>query len=229
MRAADGTGLARTLRGEGPRLPETRADVALRLRIGLAISLWFFAVYALSDCLTGLRESHISVVLPLDDLIPFLPVLAPVYLSISPLLYLPLVVIDNALRLRVLAIGFAIEIALAGLVYLALPVEASPVPPGVHGLWFSALDSVNLEYNSLPSLHVALAITAAAASQDRLPPLGRPGLWIWTGLVVLSTLLVKQHFIADVVAGMALAGITIWVIIPGVERNLSRRSGTECL
>ena len=42
---------------------------------------------------------------------------------------------------------------------------------------------------------------------------------IWTALIVASTLLIKQHYIADLVFGLALAFGTAWLYIKLIVRK----------
>jgi membrane-associated phospholipid phosphatase len=197
------------------------APVGLRRRLGVMLTVWFFLVYGLSDHITAARTELVSVSLALDDRIPFVPEFSILYLSVSPLLYLPLLVLRDSEKLTALALAFAAQIAVAGMIYAAVPVEASTAPAGDHGIVFALIDWVNLDYNSLPSLHVALSVTAAWSVSLALDMRWRILLWVWTGLVVLSTLLTKQHTLADVAAGLCLAAATAWLLVPASERLIS--------
>jgi membrane-associated phospholipid phosphatase len=59
-------------------------------------------------------------------------------------------------------------------------------------------------YNDFPSLHTSLSTILAIHWVKVNRPLGIL-LGIWTALIVASTLLVKQHYIADMIFGLALA------------------------
>jgi membrane-associated phospholipid phosphatase len=59
-------------------------------------------------------------------------------------------------------------------------------------------------YNDFPSLHTSLSTILAIHWVKVNKPLGIV-ISIWTALIVASTLLVKQHYIADLVFGLALA------------------------
>jgi membrane-associated phospholipid phosphatase len=59
-------------------------------------------------------------------------------------------------------------------------------------------------YNDFPSLHTSLSTILAIHWVKVNRPLGIV-LSIWTALIVASTLLVKQHYIADMIFGLALA------------------------
>src|SRR6185295_3228886 len=94
---------------------------------------------------------------------------------------------------------------------------------------FGIADAINLERNYLPSLHVAFAFTAAAAFATRGGRAGAVLLFGWAIAVAASTLLTRQHFIVDVVAGIVLAFLcwrlaTQWArrpdVVSGVDVDL---------
>jgi membrane-associated phospholipid phosphatase len=59
-------------------------------------------------------------------------------------------------------------------------------------------------FNDFPSLHTSLSTILAIHWVRVNKPLGIV-LAIWTALIVASTLLIKQHYIVDVIFGLALA------------------------
>lgn len=199
----------------------------LKSGLGLAVTAWFAVVYVGCDQLTNGSTVLWQVRFTLDDAIPFVPHLAAVYLSISLLVYLPLLVIHETARLVAVALSFAFEIAVAGVVFLAFPAAANMSPPGDHGRLFQFLDLMNLTYNSLPSLHVAFAVSTALALHGMTARFWRAMLWAWTLLVAASTLLTKQHVIADAIAGAMLAILAMLVVCPMVQRIVARRVGEK--
>jgi membrane-associated phospholipid phosphatase len=75
--------------------------------------------------------------------------------------------------------------------------------------WVQSIDPPG---NVFPSLHVAFATGLALILRAHRPPVGTL-LLVMTGLLSLSTLITKQHFIADVLAGLLLgAGMAAWVL-----------------
>jgi membrane-associated phospholipid phosphatase len=79
-------------------------------------------------------------------------------------------------------------------------------PPyaGVSAAFLAAVQRIDPPGNVFPSLHVAhTTLLATLLLRDR-PVLGRIAVLMAT-LLALSTLTTKQHFLADVVAGYALA------------------------
>ena len=65
-------------------------------------------------------------------------------------------------------------------------------------------------FNDFPSLHTSMSTILAIHWVKLNKPLGIV-LSIWTALIVASTLLVKQHYIADMLFGLALAFAFSWL------------------
>jgi hypothetical protein len=149
-----------------------------------------------------------SLATPLDARLPFVPEAIFVYAAVYPLVLLPALLARDA-EFRRYARAYLAVIAAAHLCFVLVPVGAQGLrPPPPQGADLAAW-GVRLCYaldpplNLFPSLHLALA-TLAAASAARL---GRAA-----GALALAALLavgaaaclVKQHFAADVAAGIAL-------------------------
>ncbi len=149
---------------------------------------------------------------PLDDLIPFMPWLLAVYVSLWVYVSLPPVLQPDKKSLY--AFGWeAGGVALAGLgifyfwpTTLEAPAIAWEEHPG-----FEFLKTIDASGNACPSLHVAFAVFTAMRLNDTLREVGaRPGLraanWLWGAAIACSTLAIKQHVVIDVLAG-ALLGV----------------------
>ena len=185
-------------------------DWPWRLRTGAAVGLWFCFVYISSDWLTGLRAEEKalpSLLISADGLIPFWPQSAWIYITITPAMFLLVLAVRERSELKALAWTVAAEIAVAGLVYLVLPVAASRTPETNLPVMMRFADNLNLTYNSFPSLHVALSVTTALAMFS--PAHGKRNLILalWAAAVCASSLLTHQHTIADVAGGLVLAGL----------------------
>jgi membrane-associated phospholipid phosphatase len=66
-------------------------------------------------------------------------------------------------------------------------------------------------YNDFPSLHTSLSTIIAIHWWRVDRRIGVPAA-IWTALIVMSTVLIKQHYLADVAGGLVLAGVTSWLV-----------------
>ena len=88
-----------------------------------------------------------------------------------------------------------------------------PVPAGWLGPpWRQFLRS-DAPLNELPSLHVALLVIVAPAYLRATRGPVRVALLIWFGLIGVSPLLVHQHHLLDLLAGLAL-GLVCRRVIP---------------
>ena len=106
--------------------------------------------------------------------------------------------------------------------FLAWPTVA-PTPTVVPGSGFSVavlrvIYDSDIAYNCFPSLHVAQCFVAAFACQRVHRGVGAVSL-VWAVLVALSTLFTKQHYVVDVVGGIALAGLAHLLFLRGHARE----------
>lgn len=141
---------------------------------------------------------------PIDAFIPFSGWALIPYASLGPFLLLIAGGLDPA-RFRRLLRAALIAQAIAYTVFLLWPMMVGRPTTGDgaldrFALW--AIDVSDLPVNTVPSLHVAYAIVAAAA---------HPRWWsvLWALVIVLSVLPLRQHLVMDVLTGVVL-GLTAW-------------------
>lgn len=172
-----------------------------RMACGAAAVLAGSAGYLL---LNGLVPSRFDLTTPLDRAIPFLPWTFVIYMSVY---VLPLAAAwrsppEEYATLLVAAVPM---LAVSYLAFLVLPSDYPRPDASLAGSWEGAyrwLHATDGPANTFPSLHVA--VTVLAVRRARTWPDG--GRWVvWAGLIALSTLTTKQHYLADVLAGGALA------------------------
>jgi membrane-associated phospholipid phosphatase len=174
----------------------------------MTFALTFAVLYGLGSSLSAAVPWRVPLAMPLDSALPFWPGAAAIYLTIMPVLLLGPFVLRDLPSLLPLFATLVLETSIAFVFFILLPAD----PPAIHccqpslaGALFHVADTLNLERNYLPSLHVAFAFTAATAFAPRAGRLGTVLLYLWAGAVAASTLLTRQHFIVDVVGGMVLA------------------------
>ena len=191
---------------------------------------YFWSVYWLGNFVAthGARRFHVA--LPFEQLIPFVPWTAAIYLTITPLLLLAPFILRTPARLLPLFATLCAEVTIAGVIFCVFPVELSfpsHETSGIAGVLMEITRTITLQYNCVPSLHVALALTAAWA----YAPLGgrrwQVFIWGWAAAIVASTLLAHQHHIADLAAGVALTILAVICVPPRVEAWLRTRSSAE--
>jgi len=157
--------------------------------------------------------------LALDRAIPLEPAWMPVYISLWVFSFLPLVVVRGVARRGTILAYITTAIA-AYVGFLMFPASA-PRPDVVPGdgvlAWgLRTLYALDPPYNCFPSLHVAYSFLAAQSAYGAHRGFGVMAL-LWAVLVGISTLFIKQHYVADVVAG-ALLALAAYALVLGGRR-----------
>lgn len=174
----------------------------------------------------------------LDQAIPFIPQMAIFYIylfysfSILTMVYFGFIDYKKgyALGLSLIAIN-AVAIA----VYVVFPVSSYwyrqdlIAHPIVGSFWANQVYSVfqnDTSFNCFPSLHAAIATICAYAwvryAQIKPAKVTKAVAIVTVVIaagVVLSTLFIKQHYIADEVAGVALALVVGWLVLGKLWKN----------
>jgi membrane-associated phospholipid phosphatase len=165
-------------------------------------------VYGAASWASGFVPWSVHVALPVEPVGPLVPAAAVVYVSMGALLTLVPLVLRTWDAVRPVFAALVVETALAAACFVALPVAKEPwLDPPPTNLAMAWADAMNLERNYLPSLHVTYAVTAALALGRRSPRWGVVG-GAWAVAIAASTLLLRYHYVLDVVTGVALAWVT---------------------
>jgi len=154
----------------------------------------------------------------LDDAIPFWPWTSWCYLPFYAGVF---IIAAAGIRRRalfnraVLAVLVVMTIGAIGHIFIGAeyprPILHPPYPD-ISAAFLAAVQGIDPPGNVFPSLHVAhTTMLALILIKDR-PRLGRVALAMATALA-LSTLTTKQHFIADVLSGYALAFFGRWLAL----------------
>ena len=195
-----------------------RSSLALRLSdpslwrgwllfLGLFL-LIFLPVYIGAGYLNALwPERAWRLYLPWETQIPLVPWMVWPYLSLYTVYLLPLLHLDPA-GLRRLALQSVAAVLVAGVVFLAFPSRSGFAPVDVdslHGPVVRLIALVDTPFNLVPSLHVTCAALILLACAQVAAPRLRWAYFAWMAVLALSTVLVHQHHLIDIVAGFALA------------------------
>jgi membrane-associated phospholipid phosphatase len=166
--------------------------------------LVFCVTYLPINAFTEGRVTH-TLFLPGEAAIPLVPAFEFAYL----LGYvLPFVLVwrrPDANRLVRLAWAFGLTLAACYATYLLYPVYLERPELAGHSLAtrLLGLEYLDKPYNHFPSLHVALAmLVALGCGDDRRVRWWLPAV---VAIMAVSTILVKQHYILDVIAAAVLA------------------------
>jgi membrane-associated phospholipid phosphatase len=154
---------------------------------------------------------------PLDRALPIVPIFAIPYVSLIPYIAVSLVAF-LFFRIRVYrsaAITMIIVWFISyGCYFFLQSYIARPVITGTDAFsgMIRSIYASDQPYNDFPSLHTSLSTLIAIHWWRVDRRIGIPAA-IWTTLIVMSTVLIKQHYIADVAGGLVLAGVTSWIVI----------------
>jgi membrane-associated phospholipid phosphatase len=156
----------------------------------------------------------------LDRMLPLYPTWALIYGALYLfLILLPIFVVRQEDLIRRTVYAYLLIWITAYAFFFALYPTAAPRPARVIGQGFAVwglrtLYSSDPPYNCFPSLHVAHSFVSAFACSRVNARLGVVAVGFAT-LVGMSTLFTKQHYVLDVIAGVALSAIAALVFLRG--------------
>lgn len=175
------------------------------------MALVFFPLYPLCNKIASSRSRAFEFFHPLELRIPFVPAAIWGYL----LLYVLFIIIPFVLDPhRICALGRRLlwAILIGAVLFLVLPARLGfarmiPETP-LYGPLFTFLFSIDRPHNLVPSLHVTFCALILWSFGEKWK-LQRATIFvnILLGLISLSTLLVHQHHLLDVVVGLSLGGL----------------------
>lgn len=174
---------------------------------GSLIGLVFFVIYPASNWLASRRTGQLHLYLDNELSIPFLPQFIWLYLSMYLLFALPPFFVPAHAAARVGKQLLAGCLA-SGVLFLLFPAvlgfERVLPPEAPYRQIFQTIHDVDAPHNLVPSLHVVFScvIALACARYARAPVLWL--LRVWLSLIVLSTVLVHQHHLIDIVSALML-------------------------
>ena len=172
----------------------------------------FVTFYGGASWLVGMIPWRFEVALPFETLIPFWPEAAIVYLSLNVLLCLTPFILRTWRELFPLFACLVAETVVASIFFIIFPISTTFPERNAEGLiefFFNFADKVNLDGNFFPSLHVAFAFTTVFAVAAKLSYAARIGMLFWVIAISISTILMHEHQVLDVMAGFMLAAI-LW-------------------
>ncbi|MBI4869382.1 MAG: phosphatase PAP2 family protein [Candidatus Wallbacteria bacterium] len=169
------------------------------------LAVYCAGYYSLNEL--DLASTRLAVSSPLDRAIPFSPRWIWIYLSAPAVFLSPVILVRSRSQWRHVVSSYAwilaIHFAFFWLFPCSLP-RLHPMPAFPESLAFEFLYGLDRPGNCFPSLHVAMVFAAAWIVRIEAPATGALMLAA-ASLISVSTLFVKQHTLADVVAGFAAA------------------------
>lgn len=186
------------------------------------IGIIFYLVFYLANYISSNRQGIEVIKFPWEASVPFYPGWSIVYLTVSPLLCLAPFIFDSMEELKKMGQVIIVEVIVAALFFVFLPL-AAPNEGLVAGGWskwlFQLANEMNLSHNSFPSLHVALSFTAAFFYRDSVNKIYAILFFVWAALIAVSTQLIHEHYFIDLLGGIALVPLSIYIANFQFNRN----------
>ncbi len=182
------------------------------------VGVAFFSVYPTCNWLTSERTEVNQLFFSAELSMPFIPWFYWFYISLYLLFFLPPFFLDVP-RLRILGKRIIMATIISGIIFILLPTGLGferIAPEGFYGQLFDTLFSLDLPHNMTPSLHVvysALILFAVIESSKNRSMQGLALIWLVS--ISISTLLVHQHHLIDIIAALALVWLVSKILIKG--------------
>ena len=205
----------------------------LRLRVVVpAVTLMALVpCYLVIAAVTRGRTLHMPE-LPLDRMVPLQPAWAVIYLSYFIFPFLPVLVVRQEEQIRRTFLAWLLVWITGYVCFLLYPTillrpANGEVGEGFFAWFLRGIYDADPPRNCFPCLHVATPFVAALSCYRVHRGVGLAA-GLWASLIALSTLFTKQHYVADVIAGIALAGVAYVVFLRNSPRvptpELDRRA-----
>lgn len=201
-------------------MPDT---VPLSIRIAFVatgLALWLLQ-YFLINRRARPDRTRFHPATRLDASIPIVPAFAFVYFSTYFLAVLPpLLVADSGAFVR-LVVAYCVITVIGSTVHVALPsrierleLAESDRKQSLSLRVLACFQRCCKPYGNFPSIHVAYGVAAVVVAYAAFGAGMAAAVLVWAVLVAVSTLVTRQHYIADVAAGAALGGmVTVAVFL----------------
>jgi hypothetical protein len=209
--------------------PENREKLAV---VTLLLTVWTGGYYAIA--LTTDPRAARQLGTPLDAAIPFLPSTIYLYAWVYTAMLYPLFTVRCIRLFRRIAMAYALVLAISLATFRLFPVTSLGFRPDLQLLQEHSFEEWGVRlnffldppFNLFPSLHLSIATLVAWAAWKTRPVYGVMAALIAGGIAV-AVLTLKQHYLVDGIAGIALGTASYRVLVhrlPGAASPLPARA-----
>jgi len=197
---------------------ESSLSLPFRLGImGLSMLGWL-VIYFFVNRLQVEPERRLDLGTAFDRRIPYVPLFALVYFSTYVFVIQPFLILSDARQFTWMVTSFVLISVLSSAIHATVPSKIERVEQvtagGVSGFLLGLFQKTCKPYGNFPSMHVGLSVPVVAANYMAGGAMAGNLTLVWAILIALSTLYTKQHYILDVLAGVAggllIFGLTFW-------------------
>jgi membrane-associated phospholipid phosphatase len=184
------------------------------IALALTLLVWL-VVYFFVNRLQVDPDRRIDLGMELDRRIPYILFFALVYFSTYIFVIQPFFVLSDSRLFYWMLSSFVSISLLSSLIHATFPSKIERVEEvasdGLSGRMLDLFQKICKPYGNFPSMHVGLSVPVVAANFVAGGPITGGIMLIWGILIALSTLYTKQHYILDVLAGLA-GGLVICAV-----------------
>lgn len=177
------------------------------LKFMLVFYVFFFPIYFGAGKVAAYTNKSYGLYWSWEREIPLIPWMIWPYLTLFTLFLLPLFHMSEE-QISTLSRQSAFTLVIAGAIFLLVPTHMGFVSTSVEGIYqplFKLIATVDTPHNLAPSLHVAFSALILLGCASRTSTLLAYSYWGWLLIMSISTVLVHQHHIFDVISGLTLA------------------------
>lgn len=203
---------------------QTRTCLSLPLFINQRNRHLIFILLFAAAALLYLTSNRYHITAPryltmsrIDSAIPFIPGTIWIYLSDYILFFVLYLLIKNLLTVHKLFYSIIFLQGVSVAIFLVWPTTYPrglfPMPENLDVVTYYIFDSLrqtDTAANCCPSLHISCVFMTVLISRDERRKFF-PLFLLWGTAIAISTLTTKQHYLIDIIAGLAL-GVFSWVI-----------------
>lgn len=193
----------------------TTLSLNFRLVVLTLTLLGWLTIYFIVNRLKVDPQRRLDLGTALDRKIPFVPHLALVYFSTYIFVIQPFLILSDARQFYWMLASFGSITLVASLVHALVPSKIERMErlhlKGFSGKLIDIFQQTCKPYGNFPSMHVALSVPVVGANFMFAGTTAGSIALVWGILIALSTLFTKQHYIIDVLAGLA-GGILIYLL-----------------
>ncbi|MBI4373452.1 MAG: phosphatase PAP2 family protein [Deltaproteobacteria bacterium] len=208
----------------------TRRDRFTKGALFFSILIYYIGGYFLIGRLVSSRDDIHQLALPFEEKIPFVPGMIFAYILVFAFTASSYVAVDNLPFFKKIVKSFFLCVTIHFVFFLLFPVEYVLRPTLPYEGWLNKFIVyyywVDPVYNCFPSLHVSNVFLVTFLF-ERYRRGSRKFLLPWAILVAVSVVLVKQHYILDVISGIFVAWVGYRVVF-GTSGSLTKGSFQGC-
>ncbi len=198
-----------------------------RALVGGVALMYFVVGFSAVAVFAGTARLH-TLRTPIDDAIPLVPWTVYLYSCVYTAAFFPVFVVRSARLFQRTILAYVLLMSVSFACFILYPVTSIGLRPDVATMadqtfydWGLRLTYfIDPPVNLFPSLHVGLAAMSVLAAGTASRKMGLLALPVAVAiLITIST--TKQHFVADGIAALALAGAIWWVTLRNVPVDKS--------